>query len=123
MIGNNSALKQRAQSLRKAKNATPQEKQLWYHFLKDHPLQFHRQVTFGSYIVDFYCPALKLVIEIDGSQHYEPDAMKYDAIRTDYLNACGCTVVRYSNYDVDHHFSSVCEDILRQMKQLEDKNQ
>ncbi len=118
MRENNTALRERAQQLRKLKNATPQEKKLWYQFLSGFKPRFHRQVTMGIYIVDFYCPEVGLVIEIDGSQHYEPDALEYDAVRTEFLTSCGCHVVRYSNYDVNCDFQSVCEDILKQIRLL-----
>ncbi len=121
MQGNNTALRKNAQELRSQKRATKQEKHLWYDFLKDHSPQFHRQVPIGSYIVDFYCPEVKLVIELDGIQHYEADAMEYDAIRTDYLNSCGCHVVRYLNSDVDRRFRSVCDDIRKQIRWLNEK--
>ena len=92
-------------------NATPQEKKLWYQFLRKHPLRFNRQRIIGEYIVDFYCAKAKLVIEIDGAQHYEDDAREYDAIRTEFLNALGLTVIRFSNYDVDKKFEAVYMEI------------
>ena len=75
------------------------------------PKRFRRQKQFGYYIVDFYCAAHKLVIEIDGSQHYEPEEREKDEVRTAYLNGLGLRVVRFSNHDVDARFESVCETI------------
>ena len=98
-----------AQSLRR--NMTPQERHLWYDFLKAHPAQFRRQRQFGPYIVDFYCASAKLVVELDGSQHYEPEGQAADAGRDQYLRDMGLTVLRYSNRDVDTRFEAVCDDI------------
>jgi len=84
---------------------------LWYNFLKKQSLQFYRQRIIGCYIVDFYCPKAKLVIELDGSQHYETDALEYDKIRTEYLNALDLYVLRSSNHDVDNKFDAVCQII------------
>ena len=67
----------------------------------------------GRFIVDFYCPKQKLVIELDGSQHFETDAMAYDRERTQYLEGLGCRVVRFTNAQVDNQFSSVCQQIYR----------
>ena len=99
----------RAKELRK--NATPQEKHLWYDFLSTYPVRFQRQKTIESFIVDFYCHAAKLVIEIDGSQHYEPQGQAYDAERTAILEGYGLEVVRFSNRDINTDFRAVCEHI------------
>ena len=96
----------RAKQLRK--EATPQENHLWYDFLKNCPLRFQRQKTIGDYIVDFYCHKAKLVIEVDGSQHYEPDAVRYDKMRTQYLEEQGLQVLRILNRDVNRNFEGVC---------------
>ena len=99
---------------------TKQEKHLWYDFLKQHPLQFYRQRIIGNYIVDFYCPKANLVIELDGSQHYESDIVEYDKIRTEYLNALELCVLRFSNRDIDNNFNATCkiieERILSQLR-------
>ena len=100
-----------AQELRK--NMTRQERHLWYDFLKQLPVTVHRQKVIGSYIVDFYCASASLVIELDGSQHYEPDGEKADVQRDLELNRLGFTVLRYSNSEVDRNFEGVCLDILR----------
>ena len=90
---------------------TPQERHLWYDYLKTCPAQFRRQKQFGPYIVDFYCASARLVIELDGSQHYEEDAVAADRERDDYLASLGLQVLRYSNADIDRSFDAVCEDI------------
>ena len=92
---------------------TKQERRLWYDCLRTFPVTFRRQKQFGYYIVDFYCAACNLVVEIDGSQHYEPEKEAQDADRTAYLNGIGLEVVRFSNYDVDAHFDGVCATIER----------
>ena len=98
-----------SQTLRK--NMTKEERHLWYDFLKDYPVQFKRQYPIGNYIVDFYCYRAKLVVELDGSQHCEPDALEYDRNRTDYLEKQGLLVIRFSNTDVMRQFRSVCDSI------------
>ncbi|MBP3300684.1 MAG: endonuclease domain-containing protein [Clostridia bacterium] len=99
-----------AQTLRK--RMTPEERRMWYDFLKDYPIRFKRQVAIGPYIVDFYCPTVKLVIELDGRQHYTEEGRKNDAERTAYLKEnCGIHVIRFKNYQIRDRFSSVCEQI------------
>ena len=92
-------------------NMTKQEKHLWHDFLKLQTHQFYRQRIIGDYIADFYCPATKLVIELDGSQHYENEALEYDAIRTVYMNSLGLKVLRFTNVEVDKRFMDVCINI------------
>ncbi len=106
----NKNLTPNAQTLRK--NMTRQERHLWYDFLKSLPVTFHRQKVIDNYIVDFYCARHNLVIELDGSQHYETEASNKDIVRDNYLKSLGLTVLRYSNLDVDKNFRGVCEDIL-----------
>ena len=84
---------------------------MWYDFLRNRPERFQRQKSIGMYIVDFYCHSCKLVIELDGSQHYEEDAVRYDRKRTEYLNSQGLDVLRFTNLDVDQHFEGVCHEI------------
>ena len=90
---------------------TPHERKLRYLFLRKYPVKFFKQRIIGSYIVDFYCSSAKLVIEIDGSQHYDIQGMEYDAHRSAFLESFGLKVVRFSNRDIDRNFSSVCEQI------------
>ena len=104
-----------AQALRR--EMTKQEKRLWYDFLSDYPVRFRRQKQFGYYIVDFYCATKKLVVEIDGSQHYEPEVEEKDKVRTAYLESIGLKVMRFSNYDVDTHFDGVCATIDRMVRE------
>ena len=98
-----------AQQLRK--NQTKEEARLWYQFLRRYPVQFRRQFQFGTYIVDFYCAKAKLVIELDGSQHYDPKKKEYDTHRTKYLESLGLNVLRFTNTDVSLRFRQVCEAI------------
>ncbi len=95
------------------KSATPQEQHLWYDFLRYYPVRFQRQKTIDSFIADFYCHAAKLVIELDGSQHYEEQGLARDAERTAILESYGLQVLRFSNHDADAHFAAVCEHIDR----------
>ncbi len=104
--GNNIPL---AKQLRK--NATPQENHLWYDFLSTYPMRFQRQKAIGDFIADFYCHQAKLVIEIDGSQHYTTDGERKDAFRTDALEGYGLQVIRFSNRDINEQFDAVCEYI------------
>ena len=107
----NAKLTFNARELRKG--MTPQERHLWYDFLKGLPITVHRQKVIGSFIVDFYCASAKLVIELDGSQHYEPEGKAADVQRDCALRDLGLTVVRYSNPEIDRNFEGVCLDILR----------
>ena len=109
MIPRNINLKNRSTELRN--NATKQENRLWYDFLRNHDLHFYRQRIIGNYIVDFYCPKAKLVIEIDGSHHNEKETAEYDHLRTEFLNALGLNVLRFSNNDIEGCFDKVCYNI------------
>jgi very-short-patch-repair endonuclease len=106
-------LKPLSRTLRK--NATKQEKHLWYDFLQHFKPRFTRQRIIGKYIVDFYCHDAALVIELDGSQHYEFEAMRCDEARTNDLNALGLRVSRFPNNEVDQHFEGVCARIEAEM--------
>jgi len=105
----NKKLTARAQELRK--NMTKEERRLWYEYLRNYPKQFRRQVAFGNYILDFYCASAKLAIELDGSQHYEPEGQQYDNQRTAFLNSIGIEVLRFSNKDVLQNLRGVCQMI------------
>ena len=104
--GNNIPL---AKSLRK--NATPQENHLWYDFLSKYEVRFQRQKAIDNFIADFYCHKAKLIIEIDGSQHYEQAEMQKDRFRTEILENLGLKVIRFSNREINCEFQSVCEYI------------
>jgi len=97
-------------------NMTPQERHLWHDFLKNYPVRFLRQKVIASYIADFYCAKAKLVIELDGSQHYTDDGIEYDDIRSKTLEQFDLQVIRYSNTDINNNFYGVCEDIDRIVK-------
>ena len=90
---------------------TPHERKLWYLFLRKYPVKIYKQRIIGRYIVDFYCASAKLVIEVDGSQHYEPQDIAYDAERSVFLSSLGLEVLRFSNRDIDREFHGVCEQI------------
>ena len=94
---------------------TPHEKHLWYDFLSLLPVTVRRQKVIGNYIADFYYAKEKLIIELDGLQHGKPAHSEHDRVRTEFLESLGYKVVRYSNYEIDHNFSGVCKDILKQM--------
>ena len=98
-------------SLTLRKNMTRQERKLWYDFLSAYPVRFRRQVVIGNYIVDFYCHQAKLVVELDGSQHYSPDGQLSDENRTAYLRSLGLYVLRFSNLDINENLSGVCQKI------------
>ena len=107
----NQKLKTLSQNLRK--NMTKEETALWYQFLRKYPLRFRRQYVIGNYIVDFYCHAAKLVVELDGSQHFESEGQRRDELRTAYLEEQGLFVLRFSNLEVTESFYEVCSEIDR----------
>ena len=111
----NKSLVSNARTLRK--NMTKEERHLWYDFLRSNPVKFLRQKILGKYIVDFYCAEAKLIVELDGSQHYEDKGMKYDAERTAYLEQYGVRVLRIPINEVSRNFSGVCEYIDIAVKQ------
>lgn len=95
---------------------TKEERHLWYDFLRDLPVMVHRQKVIDEYIVDFYIAGAKIVIELDGSQHYDAASQLADAQRDAKLRSLGLRVLRYSNAEVNGNFSGVCEDILNHLK-------
>ena len=99
----------KAQALRR--NATPQEKRLWYDFLAKYYVRFQRQKAIDNFIVDFYCHKAKLVVEIDGSQHYSDQGEQNDKLRTEILEGYDLKVIRFSNLDILDNFQGVCERI------------
>ena len=111
----NKALVSNARTLRK--NMTKEERHLWYDFLRGYEIRFLRQKIAGKYILDFYCPAVKLAVELDGSQHYDPKEMAKDSERTEYLKQFGISVLRIPNNEVMYIFRGVCEYIDLQVKQ------
>ena len=99
----------RARELRK--KATKQENHLWYDYLKNYPIRFKRQKPISSFITDFYCHAARLVVELDGSQHYDEQGLIYDKERAAVLEQYGVKVLRFSNLDVERNFQGVCTAI------------
>jgi very-short-patch-repair endonuclease len=111
----NSKIVPLARELRK--NMTKEERHLWYDFLREYPEKFTRQKVLGKYITDFYCAKANIVIELDGSQHYEDNGMKQDALRTEFLEQYGLKVIRISNLDINKNFEGVCMFIDNEVKQ------
>ena len=99
------------------KEMTKEERHLWYDFLRNHPIRFSRQKVLGKYIADFYCAAASLVIELDGSQHYESINQSKDLERTAFLEGYGLTVLRIPNNEVSQNFPGVCAYIDAAVKQ------
>jgi len=91
------------------KEMTKEERHLWYDFLRSYPVRFSRQKVLGKYIADFYSAEAKLVIELDGSQHYEDSNIEKDAERTTFLEGYGLKIVRIPNNEVSRNFRGVCE--------------
>jgi very-short-patch-repair endonuclease len=105
----NAELVARAKELRK--NMTIAEKKLWYSYLKFFKFKVLRQRPIDHFIVDFYCPHLKLVIEVDGDSHFTDKGKAYDQERTQILEGYGLTILRFANDQVLQDFQSVCEAI------------
>lgn len=113
MFPYNKCNRKNARELRK--NMTPEEKHLWYDFLKALPFNVHRQYAIGNYILDFYVAEKKLAIEIDGIQHNAKDNMAKDIIRDSTLSNYGISVLRIPNESIRTCFSRVCEVILLEL--------
>jgi len=79
-------------------------------------LQFYRQKPLGNFIVDYYCPSARLVIEIDGGQHYTEEGAAHDSERDAYLNSIGLSVLRFSNLDVLGNMDGVIAEIIRHLE-------
>ena len=103
------------------KNMTKEERRLWYDFLKTLPITVNRQKIIGNYIVDFYCAEAKIIIEIDGSQHYEEKGKEADQKRDSFFQQKGFKLLRYSNLDIHQNFEGVCTDIYRHFFELPKK--
>ena len=106
----------RARQLRR--DMTKEERHLWYDFLRAYVPRFTRQKIVEPYILDFYCSAAGLAVELDGGQHYEEEDKAYDARRTAYLQKQGIQVIRFSNFDVMRNFEGVCFEIDTTVKEL-----
>ncbi len=105
----------RANAQRLRREMTKEERHLWYDFFKVVNIRANRQKAIGPYIVDFYVASAKLVVELDGGQHFEEEGQKHDEIRDRFLREQGLTVLRYSNAEVNRNFRAVCEDIMRHL--------
>ena len=110
----NKKLIKNAQYLRN--NMTKEEIHLWLDFLKKLPITVNRQKNIGNYIVDFFIASKRVVIEIDGLQHTMPENQKSDNKRDEELQKLGIKVLRYTNYEVNNSFNTVCNDILKNIE-------
>ena len=90
------------------KEATPQEKRLWYDFLSNYKVRFQRQKAIDNFIADFYCHKASLIIEIDGSQHYSEEGTKKDEFRTEILEGLNLKIIRFTNRQINQEFREVC---------------
>ena len=102
------------------KNMTPEEKHLWYDFLKKLPITVNRQKNIGNYIVDFFISTKNIAIELDGKGHGEKEQLEKDKARDEELYKIGITVLRYQNTEINKNFNGVCRDILRKLGFCED---
>ncbi len=93
------------------KNMTPEEKRLWYDFLKALPQTVQRQKVIGNYVADFYIAAAHAIIELDGAQHYDEENRDADRVRDEFMYTHGIDVWRYTNRDINTRFREICEDI------------
>ena len=93
------------------KNATPEENHLWYDFLSQYPVRFQRQKAIDRFIADFYCHRAKLIIELDGSQHYTAEGRTKDEFRTEILEGYDLKVIRFTNRQINTNFRGVCQYI------------
>ena len=114
-VKKNHSMLMRARELRR--DMTPHERKLWYLFLCKYPTKIYKQRIIESFIVDFYCASAKLVIEIDGSQHYTDEGLAYDDERTKIISKYGLKVLRFSNRDIDTQFRNVCLMIDKTIKE------
>jgi len=105
----NTKLTPLAQHLRKT--MTLEERILWYDFLRQYPVRFQRQKILGQYIADFYCAEAKLVVEIDGSQHWTDSGEEYDTMRTSFLESYGLKVIRFPNWQIRRGLAIACQYI------------
>ncbi len=104
----NPKLIERAREMRK--NPTLAEQKLWG-YLRNFPVKMWRQKPINHFIVDFYCPKLKLVIEVDGDSHFTDSALIYDQERSRILESYGLQIIRFTNVEVLNNFEGVCEQI------------
>ncbi len=110
----NRVLTQSARNLRK--NMTKEERHLWYDFLSNYPVRFLKQKVIDNYIVDFYCHRARLIIELDGGQHYKDDMLLKDKIRTYNIEERNLKVIRIPNNEINNNFKDVCQYIDNMVK-------
>ncbi|MBM4136859.1 MAG: DUF559 domain-containing protein [Nitrospira sp.] len=117
-LRNDPALKQRRRELRR--NQTEAEKTFWAHVRNKqfYRMRFFRQYSIGPYILDFYCPTLKLAVELDGGQHIENENREYDAVRSEYLKAQGIEVMRFWNHEILIDISSILTKLAERVTPL-----
>ena len=113
--GYNGQLKNNARVLRR--KMTEEERKLWFRFLRTYPVKWYRQRPIENYIVDFYCSKAKLIVELDGSQHFQKEGIAADSVRTERLEQYGMKVLRFSNLDVRSNFYGVCSLIDQTVKE------
>ena len=111
----NKDLVERAKFLRN--NMTKEENHLWYDFLQKSPFRFSRQKILGKYIADFYCAKAKIVIELDGSQHFEKETREYDNKRTEFLEKYGLKIIRIPDGEINNNFEGICRYLNEQIEQ------
>ena len=111
----NPDLTDNAKALRK--EMTKEERHLWYDYLRNYPVRFLRQKVIDNFIVDFYCASAKLVVELDGSQHYEQAGRLQDKIRTERIETYDLTIIRIPNNYITNNFKGVCEYIDEHVKE------
>ena len=110
MPEHNRSLLPHARAMRKS--MTKEESHLWYDFLRYYPIRFRRQEIIGHYIGDFYCSKARLIVEVDGSQHYDAEEhVEYDEKRTAFLKSLDIDVIRFTNIDVKRYVDGVCQTI------------
>ncbi|MCX6147018.1 MAG: endonuclease domain-containing protein [Candidatus Kapabacteria bacterium] len=110
----NPKLVERARELRK--NLTEMEKKIWFQFLRNHIIVFHRQKIIDNFIVDFYCSKAKLIIEIDGDSHFTENGLEYDILRTSILENYNLKLIRFTNIEVRNNFEYVCMKINEELE-------
>ncbi|MBO4562865.1 MAG: endonuclease domain-containing protein [Clostridia bacterium] len=103
------------------RDMTRQERRLWYGYLSKYPVRFYRQKVLGKYIADFYCAKAKLIVELDGSQHFKPTEQARDEERSRFLEEYGLSVLRISNGEIDTNFEGVCRSIDNIVKERTDR--
>ena len=111
----NKMLTENAKILRN--NMTKEEKHLWYDYLRKCPAKFSRQKVLGKYIADFYSAEAKIVIELDGAQHFEKENRIYDEKRTEFLEQYDLKIIRIQNGEINTNFEGICRYLDKQIEQ------